>query len=70
MHLTGMLSTSKFDRILDFLDPKLMLKPIEGHYWDMQACPEGISGTTGVQSMEEFISDDFSMISDAATLLL
>lgn len=70
MHLTGMMTTTKMDHILDLIDPtKLLFKTIGGHYWDMDACPEGANGTTGIQSMEEFITDDFSLITDAAASL-
>ncbi len=70
MHLTGMMTTTKMDHILDLINPtKLLFKTIGGHYWDMDACPEGANGTTGIQSMEEFITDDFSLLTDAAASL-
>ena len=70
MHLTGMLSNSKVDKILDLIDPtKLLFKSIGGYFWDMQECPDGADGITNLQSMQDFISDDFSLFSDAAESL-
>lgn len=70
MHLTGMMSTSKIDNILDLINPtKLLFKDIGGYFWDMQACPEGAHGTTGIQSMQEFVNEDFSFFNEAAASL-
>ncbi len=67
MHLTGMLSNSKVNNILDLIDPtKLLFKGIGGFFWDMQECPDGAHGATGIQSMQDFVDEDFSLFTDAA----
>ncbi len=63
MHLTSHISTSKVEHILDLINPnKLLFKPIGGHFWELEMCPAGISGTTGIQSMREFMEEDFGFI--------
>jgi len=70
MHLTGMLSNSKVDNILDLINPgKLLFKGIGGYFWDMEECPDGADGITDVQSMQDFVNEDFSLFSDAAKSL-
>src|SRR3990167_8779760 len=60
MHLASMLNTSKAPRITQMLDPwGYLFKPIGGHFWELETCPEGIDGTGGIMSMEQFINVDF-----------
>ena len=68
MHLTGMMTTSKIDHILDLINPtKLLFKAdAGGHFWDMDTCPEGAQGTSGIANMEDFLDDSFSFFTDAA----
>ncbi|WP_141733319.1 hypothetical protein [Oligoflexus tunisiensis] len=65
MHLTSKLSTSQVEHLGDLLNPaKLLFKPIGGHYWELEKCPEGVHGTQGVLSMKKFIEEDFSFLID------
>jgi microsomal dipeptidase-like Zn-dependent dipeptidase len=65
MHLTSKLSTSHVEHLGDLLNPsKLLFKPIGGHYWELEQCPEGVSGTQGIRSMKEFIEKDFSFLTE------
>jgi len=67
MHLTGMMSTSKIDHIVDLLDPYKLLfkKDVGGHFWDMGDCPEGAIGTTGISNMQDFLDNGFSFFTGA-----
>lgn len=65
MHLTSKLSTSHVEHLSDLLNPsKLLFKPIGGHYWELEACPSGVSGTQGIRSMKTFIDEDFSFLTE------
>ena len=66
MHLTSKMSTSKINQLTDLINPtKLLFKPIEGHYWQLEECPEGTLGTSSIKSMDEFINKDFAFVTDA-----
>lgn len=68
MHLTSKLSTSKVEHLVDLLNPaKLLFKPIGGHYWELEKCPSGVTGTQGIRSMKKFIEEDFSFLTDAVS---
>jgi hypothetical protein len=68
MHLTSKLSTSHVEHLSDLLNPsKLLFKPIGGHYWELEACPSGVSGTQGVRSMKKFIDEDFSFLTETVS---
>ncbi len=63
MHLTSKFSTSKIDNVVDLIRPdKFLFKPIEGDYWDLDHCPEGVQGTKGIKSMKKFVDEDFSFL--------
>lgn len=63
MHLSSKLSTSNLNQLTDLFRPKAMLfRPIGGHYWDLQACPDGIRGAGNIRDMEAFLAEDFGII--------
>lgn len=66
MHLSGMLSTSRVVHISDVIRPaKLLFKRLGGHFWELEACPEGVQGTGNILSMRKFIDEDFGFIRNA-----
>ena len=66
MHLSGMLSTSKVKTVTDLMRPsKLLFKPIGGHFWDLEPCPDGVDGTGDILSMRKFIDEDFGFVRNA-----
>ncbi|MBQ48820.1 MAG: hypothetical protein CMP10_15630 [Zetaproteobacteria bacterium] len=66
MHLTSKMSTSKIEEITDLINPaKLLFKEIEGYFYDVDHCPEGIQGSSSIKSMREFIDTDFAVITEA-----
>ncbi len=63
MNLTSKISTGHIDHLLDLLNPtRLLFKPIGGHYWELEPCPQGVSGTRDVKSMQDFARDDLSFL--------
>lgn len=66
MHLSGMLTTSRVVHISDLIRPsKLLFKPIGGHFWELETCPEGVDGTSNILSMRKFIDEDFGFVRNA-----
>lgn len=66
MHLSGMLSTTKVVHISDLIRPsKLLFKPIGGHFWELETCPEGVEGAGGITSMRKFLEEDFGFVRNA-----
>lgn len=65
MHLTSKISTSHINHLTDLVNPaKLLFKPIEGHFWELEPCPAGVAGTRGVKSMQQFVDEDFRFLVD------
>lgn len=66
MHLTSKMNTGHIHHLTDLVRPdKLLFKPVGGNYFDMQPCPEGVDGTSGVYNMQKFFDKDFSIITEA-----
>lgn len=66
MHLSGMMSTGNITHISDLIRPsKLLFKPIGGHFWQLETCPEGVEGTGGILSMRQFLDEDFGFVRNA-----
>ena len=64
MHLTSKMNTGHIDHITDLINPgKLLFKPIGGHFFDMEECPEGI-GENPPPSMKHFLEEDFVAFTD------
>ncbi len=63
MNFTSMLSTGNVQNITDLLLPKkLLFKPITGHFWQLEQCPDGVPGEGGMKSMKQFMDEDFGFI--------
>jgi microsomal dipeptidase-like Zn-dependent dipeptidase len=66
MNLTSKLSTSRVEHLLDLIDPrKLLFRRIGGHFWELEACPDGSGEAQQVRSMQVFIAEDFRFLVDA-----
>lgn len=66
MNLTSKLSTSRVEHLLDLIDPrKLLFRRIGGHYWELEACPDGSGEAQEVRSMQAFFAEDFRFLVDA-----
>lgn len=65
MNLASKLNTSRAPKVTQMLDPfGYLFKPIGGHFWELQTCPDGIEGTSGLLSMEQFINQDFRALTN------
>lgn len=65
MHISGMLNTSKAPRVTQMLDPfGYLFKPIGGHFWELETCPDGIEGVGNIMSMNQFINEDFRILTN------
>ncbi len=63
MNLANKVATSKVDKLSDFINPlKYLFKPIGGHYWQLENCPNGVEGVPHIRSMTDFIETDFAFL--------
>lgn len=68
MNLASKLNTSEAPAITRMLDPfGYLFKPIGGHFWELQPCPEGIEGTGDLLGMDRFIGQDVRGLIESAT---
>jgi hypothetical protein len=60
MNLTNKINTGEIDHVIDlFLPGRLLFEPSAGgHFWELDACPVGASGFTGIRNMQEFVDQD------------
>ncbi len=65
MHISGMLNTSRAPKVTQMLDPfGYLFKPIGGHFWQLENCPDGIDGVGNIMSMNQFINEDFRILTN------
>ena len=65
MNVASKLATSQADGLLDLLNPKKMLfRPLGGYYMAAEICRDGYEGAPAFKSMDDFIVEDFSFVTD------
>lgn len=63
MHLSSRLSTSSISNLLgDLFQPDKFPERIDGHFWEVEACPGDVHEASGIDSMEAFFSEDFDAV--------
>ncbi len=76
MNFASKMVTGEIDHVADLLNPtKMLLRPCAGgHFYEIEQCPEGVTGSRSLRSMSTFLDETFPPIgpplSDLLAILL
>jgi hypothetical protein len=66
MHLSSRISTSSINSLIgDLFQPDKFPEHIDGHFWEVEACPDGVHEANGIDSMETFFDERFDAVRNA-----